>query len=171
MRGVPGFRGVVIAQANAIGMADHGSALRAARPVLAGAVVAGGKGGAVGLRSRQHVMAVRRVTAAIDHLALFGKRRLLGEIVVGAVQIGDILGDDDALGVGPRPLADAILGIDRGLAVGGLRREIGAPGLGAGACGLSQRLAMAIRAGKTAEVAALARTVAGQEEAGIGGLC
>src|SRR4051812_25944435 len=33
MRGVPGFRGVVIAQPKAVRMAEHGGALRAARPV------------------------------------------------------------------------------------------------------------------------------------------
>ena len=81
MRAVPGFRGVVVAQADAVGMAEHRRALRAARPVLAGAVLAGRERGAVGLRSRQDVMAVRRIAAAVDDLALLAQRGLLGEIV------------------------------------------------------------------------------------------
>src|SRR5262245_63283686 len=108
-------------------MPDHGGALRAARPVLASSIVAGGKGGAVSLRSRQHVVAVRRVTGPVDHLALLGERGLLGEVVAGAVEVGDVLGDHDALGILPRSLADAVLGIDSRLAVGRLRRKISAP--------------------------------------------
>src|SRR5664279_1875111 len=50
MRGVPGFRSVVVAQANAVGMTEHRGPLRAARPVLAGAVVGAGESGAVRLR-------------------------------------------------------------------------------------------------------------------------
>src|SRR5262245_27338499 len=152
-------------------MADHGRALRAARPVLAGAVVAAGKGGAVGLRSRQHVVTVRRIAGAVDHLALLGKRGLLAEIVAGAVQVGDVLGDDDAFGVLPRALADAVLCIDSRLAVGCLCREIGVPGLCACAGGLRQRLAVPVGSRNAAEIAALARAVACQEEAGVGGLC
>src|SRR5262245_36418645 len=134
-------------------MADHGRALCAACPVLASAVVAAGKGGAVRLRARQYVVAVWRVAATVDHLALLGKRGLLGEIVAGAVQVGNVLGNDGALGVLPRPFADAVLCIDSGLAVGRLRREIGAPGLCACASGLRQRLAVSIGAGNAAEIA------------------
>src|SRR5258707_1635835 len=57
VRRVPGFRGVVVAQANAVDMAEHGGALRRARPVLAGAILAGRERRAVGLRSRQRVVA------------------------------------------------------------------------------------------------------------------
>src|SRR5690242_5069528 len=70
MRRVPGFRGVVVAKSLTVGMADHGRSLRAARPVLAGAIVARGKRGAIRLRSRQHVMAVGRVAAAVDDFTL-----------------------------------------------------------------------------------------------------
>src|SRR5207244_596144 len=152
-------------------MADDGRALRAARPVLAGAGVAGGKGGAVGLRSRQHIVAVRRVAAAVDHLALLGKRGLLGEIVARAVQVGDILGDDCALGVLPRALADAVLRIHRWLAIGRLRGEIGAPDLRrAEPRGLRQCLTMIIGASQTTEIAPVADAVAGEEETGPGRL-
>src|SRR5262249_30239284 len=137
---------------------------------LAGTVVAGGKGGAVRLRSRQHVVTVRRVANAVDHLALLGKRGLLGEVVACAVQVSDVLGNDDAFRVLPGPLADAVLRVHRRLAVGRLRRKIGAPGFRPRPRGLRQRLAMTVGAGNAAEIAALARAVAGQEEAGAGGL-
>src|SRR5437764_8772361 len=40
VRGVPGFRGVIVTQAHTIGMTDHRRALCRARPVLAGAILA-----------------------------------------------------------------------------------------------------------------------------------
>src|SRR5882724_11249143 len=87
------------------------------------------------------------------------------------VQVGNVLGDHDALGILPGSLADAILRIHRGRAIGGLGREIGVPGLGsAGARGLRQRLAVIVGTRKAAEVGAVADTVAGDEEAGVGRL-
>src|SRR5207244_1689485 len=74
----------------AVGMSEHRSALGTRRPILAGTVVAGRERRAICLRSRQHVMAVRRIAQAVVDLALFGQRRLLGEIVV-AMQLSDIL--------------------------------------------------------------------------------
>src|SRR5579871_6632421 len=91
MRGVPGLRRVIVAQADAIDVPDHRGALRRARPVLAGAVVATRKSRTVALRPRQRVVAVGRVAAAIDDLALFAQCRLLGEIVRRAMQVCDIL--------------------------------------------------------------------------------
>src|SRR6266481_4149886 len=73
MRTVPGFRRVIVAQADAVGMSKHRRTLRAARPVLAGAILARCECGAVGLRSRQHVMAVRRIAAAVDDVALLAQ--------------------------------------------------------------------------------------------------
>src|SRR5436305_2074980 len=151
-------------------MADYRGTLRAARPVLAGAVVAAGERGAVRLRSGQHVMAVRRVAAAVDDLALFAERSLLGE-VVGAMQLAEILGDHHALGVLPRTLADAVARVLRGLAVGGLRRQIRAPGFRARARRLRQRLAIIVGARKAAEIAAIADAGAGDEKRGAGALC
>src|SRR5262245_38609141 len=121
-------------------MTDHRRALRRARPVPAGTVIAGGTRRSVRLRSRQHVVAIGCVAAAVDYLALLAERALLGQRV-GAMEIGDVLGDHFALGILPWPLADAVFRIDGGLAVGGLSREIGAPGLGTGAGGLCEGLA------------------------------
>src|SRR3569623_1812996 len=101
-------------------MADDRSTLRARRPVPAGLVLAGGKGGAVGLRAREDVMPVRRVAATVGDVALFAVRRLLGEIVGRTMQVGNVLGDHGALGVLPRPLADAVACVHGRLAVGGL---------------------------------------------------
>src|SRR5712691_4002169 len=169
MRAIPGFRRVIVAQSDAVGMAHNRRTLRAARPVLAGAVVAGRERGTVWLRSRQHVMAVRRVATAVVDIALLAQRRLFCQ-AVGAVQLGDILGDHYAFRIPPRPLADAVTRIHGWLTVGGLGREISAPGLRAGARGLRQRLAVIVGPGETAEVAAVADANRGQEETGVGRL-
>src|SRR5260370_26575869 len=166
MRAVPGFRRIIVAQSDAVGMTHYRRTLRAARPVLAGAVVAGRERGAVWLRSRQHVMAVRRVATAVVDIALLAQRGLFCQ-AVGAVQLGDILGDHDAFRIPPRPFADAVARIRGRRSVGCLRREKGAPGLRAGAHGLRQRLAVIVGPGQTAEVAAVADANRGPEEAGV----
>src|SRR5262249_47243998 len=168
MRGIPGFRRVVVPQTHSIGMADDRRALGAARPILAGSISFAGKCGAIGLRSRQHIVTVWRVAAAVDHLALFGKRSLLRKVVVWAMQIGRVLCDRHTLGILPRTLANAITRIDRGLTVSSLRREIGAPGFCADACRLRQRLAMLVGAGEPAKIGAVADADAGDKEGGAG---
>src|SRR4051812_25446602 len=140
-------------------MADHGGALGALGPVAAGPVLAGRKRAAIGLRARQHIVAVRRVGTAVDRLALFAQRRLLADLVVGAVQVVDALGDHLALGVLPWTAADAVARVDG--AARRLRAQIGMPGLAACSAGLRQRLTMAVRAFDAAQVAALAGTGAG----------
>src|SRR5260370_8355960 len=126
-------------------MADHGSAVRRTRPVLAAAVVAHRERGTVGLRSRQYVVAVRRIAAAVDDLALLGERGLLGEVIAAGAQLGDVLGNPDTPGIFPRPLADAIARVHGSRTAGRLGREIGAPRLrGAEAPSLRQRLAVIV---------------------------
>jgi diguanylate cyclase (GGDEF)-like protein len=169
MRAVPGFRRVIVAQSDAVGMTDECRALRAARPVLAGAIVARRKGRTVGLRSRQHVVPVRRIATAVDDIAFLGKRGLFGQIV-GAVQLGDILGDHDALRILPRSLADAVARIHGGCSIGGLGRKISAPGFGARAGRLRQGLAVIVGAGEAAEIAAIADAGRCEEERGVGSL-
>ena len=127
-------------------MADDRAALGAAGPVAAGLVVARREGTAVRHRAGQRVMLVRGVAAAVDDVAFLGQRGLLGQ-VVGGVQFVEILGDDNPLGVLPRPLADAVAGVDRRLAVGRLGAEIGVPGMGAGAGRLGQLLALPVGPG------------------------
>src|SRR5439155_2108218 len=112
----------------------------------------------------ERVVLVRRCAAAGDRVALLVERGGLGEVDAGAVQIVHVLGDDLPLGVLPGAAPDAVLGIDRCLAALRLRAQISAPGLVAGARRLRELLAFRIRAGKPAEIAALADPGAGHEK-------
>ena len=74
----------------AVVMPDHGRAVGAAGPVAAGAVVARREGGAVGLRAGEDVVAVRRIAAAGDDVALLARAQFsLFSLLFGAVQVGD----------------------------------------------------------------------------------
>src|SRR5580692_4431061 len=157
------MRGVVLAQALAVDVTEHGSAFGAAGPIAARAILAGRERRAVRLRAGQGVMPVRRVAAAIDDVAFFGKRGLLGQVVL-AMQLRDILGDDDALGIGPGAFADAIACIGCRLAVGCLGAQIGVPGMAAGTGGLRELLATLVCARQPAEIGAVAGADAGDEE-------
>src|SRR5262245_2065531 len=123
-------------------MPQHHRALRAARIILAGPVVASGKGGAVGLRTREDVVAIRRVAAPVSHVTFFAKRRLLGQII-GSVQVGNVFCDGHSFGIDPRSLADAVARIDGPRT---LRRQISMPGLATGADDTRKLLAMTIGA-------------------------
>ena len=155
----------IVVEALPVVVAEHDRALRAARVVLAGHVLVGRKGFAVRRRAGDDVMPVRLVAAAVDDLALLRQIVLLAELVVGAVQIVDAGGDDHALGIHPRPLADAVARVHR---AGALRRQIRMPGLGPRADRRCEILAMLVGAGKPAEIGALARPGAGDEETHIG---
>src|SRR5262245_40516842 len=111
MRGVPGLRRVVVAEPHAVVVPDHRRPLPALAPVAAGPVVAGREGPPIGLGSRQDVVAVRRVAAPVDGLALLVQRRLLADLVVGAVQVVHALRDRLALRVLPGTLADAVASV------------------------------------------------------------
>jgi hypothetical protein len=65
-------------------------------------------------------------------------------------------------------MPDAVARIDRGLTVGRLRAEIGAPGAASGADGLRQLLAEPIRTLQAAEVGAFAGADAGHKKTHIG---
>jgi len=122
------MRSLVIAQTLPVDMPDHRGTLRAACPIMAGLVVAGRKSAAVRLRAGQCIVPVGRIAAPVDDFALLRQRGLLSEIVV-PVELVDILGDDRPFAVPPRPAPNPIAPIDRGLAIGHLRAEIGAPGV------------------------------------------
>src|SRR5215831_3292317 len=119
VRGVPRFRGVVVAQPLPVDVADDRGTLGAARPVVAGLILTRRKRFAVGLRAGQRIVLVGGVPTAVDEIALFGEGRLLGQ-VVGAVQLVEVFGDGYPLAVLPGPAADAVARVDRRLAVGGL---------------------------------------------------
>ncbi len=146
-------------------MADLRGALAAARPVPTRGVGVGGEGGAVGLGAREDVVAVGRIAAAVHDFALLVERVLLAELVVVAVQVGDVLCDHDAFRVVPGAATDAVAGVDGGLAVGGGRAEVGAPGAIAEAGGVGEHLAVAVRAREPSERGTIAGADAGDEEA------
>src|SRR5262245_26228091 len=164
MRRVPGLGCIVIAKSLPIMMTDHRCACAALRPVTAGAILAGCERPPVGLRTGQDVVPIGRIATAVDHVALFADRGLLAELVVGAVQVVDVLRDHVSLGIPPGAGPDAVAGIDGLAAAAGLRAQIGTPGLAAGADRLSKLLAVSVRALDTAEVGALAGARAGQEK-------
>src|SRR5438309_313373 len=160
MRRVAGLRRVVVAQALPVVLADHRGALAALGPVAAGAILTGRERGVVGLRAGQDVVHVGSVAPAVDGLTLLGQRRLLVD-VVRAVQLGHVLGHDDALGVLPGAAPDPVARVDR---AGALRAQIGVPGLTSGARGRREQEAVPVRTGETAEIAALPGADAGDEE-------
>src|SRR5262249_5844651 len=135
-------------------MAEHRSALGAACPVLASAIVGARERSTVRLRTGKHVMPGGRFTHAIDAVTLLGQRRLLVEIVRG-VKLGNIVSNDYAFGVLPRSLADAVACIYRARP---LRAQIGAPGFCPCAHCLRQRLAMPIGAFESAEIPAFSES-------------
>jgi hypothetical protein len=123
-RGVPWMRRIVVAQILQVVVAEHDRALRAARVDLAGHVFVGRN--AAANRSGCHGgWAFRR---AYDDLALLRQVVFLAQFVVGAVQIGNARGDDDAFRIRPRPFANAVARVHRARS---LRRQISMPGLGA----------------------------------------
>src|SRR6185503_2246011 len=101
----------VLLQACAVVMADNGGAVRALGPVAAGGVATGGRVATLRVGAGEHVVLVGLLAAALHRLALLGERGLLGDVDLIGVQVGHILGDQRALGVVPRTLADAVAGI------------------------------------------------------------
>src|SRR5215472_2334922 len=164
------MRGFVVAQSLTVDMPDHRRALRAARPVAAGFVVARRKSSAIRLRAGQRVVLVGGIATAVDDITLLGKRGLFGQIVL-TMQVIDVLGDDDALVILPGPPADAIARIDRRMPVCRLRAEIGVPGMVARSSCLRQLLAEPVRTRQSAEIRSFARSGTGDEEAHVGLLC
>src|SRR4029078_7592788 len=149
-------------RAAAVKMADHRRAILAALgPVAAGHIEErrAGKRRAVGPRPGQHVVLVRLVGAAFHRAAPLVDLRILGDVRARRMQIVDAARDDNALGVLPRPRADAIARIDvvRVVERRCLRAEIAAPRPVAGARGLRKCLTVLIRAVEAAEVGALPR--------------
>src|SRR5438034_200363 len=99
---------------------------------------------------------------AVEGLAPLGDCRLLGNLVVGAVEIVDVLRDDHAAGVLPRAAADAIAGIDG--AASKVGAEVSAPSVAACPHCLRQPLAVLVGTRVAAQVPALAGTDAGDEK-------
>src|SRR5689334_1384107 len=164
MRRIPRACRRIVAQPLAVDMADHGGALGAARPVLAGAILGSRERPAFRRRARQHVVTVRREADAGNDQAALTQRVVEAELVVVAMQIVEARCDDLALEVLPWAVADPVACIDRRLACGLLGAEIGPPGFSASAVTLGQRLAILVGTLDAAEIGALAGSVAGDEE-------
>ena len=129
-------------------MADHRCTLRTAhRPVAARFRGSG----AIGIRPGQDVVAVRLVTATIDDFAIFRESRLLCQVVLVAVQRGDIVGDFFAFGVVPWTRADAIFRMLR------IRGKISLPRLTRRSTGRRERSTIGICTSEATEIAALPR--------------
>src|SRR5712672_2416278 len=164
MRRDPGLLVHGVGDAFTVGVAQHGAAEGAARPVVASQVEIARESLAFQVGARQHVMHVGRVAAQFNGIALFIHNIRAGDLVVVAVQIGDAGGDDSALGILPGAVADTVARID-GAALGSrVRAQIGAPSLGAGTSRSGELLAVLVGACKAAEVRAFAGADAGDEE-------
>src|SRR5688572_30065921 len=137
-------------------MADHRSARIGARPVATRRVTR--LQGSVRLRASQDVVLI-----AGDLRSLFGKRVLTTEKIGVRVQIGYGLGDNDALHVHPRSLADSILRVHGRLPGGCRGAEVGAPGPVAGTNRGRQRLTVFIGACQATEICAIARSSRSEE--------
>ncbi len=116
-------------------------------------------------------MLVRRVADAFQLFTLFGKRGFfmnivaeLGQFQCIAVQMRDIVGNNDAGGIRLRPFTDAVSGILGRLAAQCLSAEISPPGPVTGTHRTGQFLAMCVGARHSAEVHALTDTHAGHEK-------
>src|SRR3989337_4501240 len=95
-------------------MADDGGTFAAPRPVAAGRVRVTGHCATVGRRAGENVVLVYGIAASWNDVPPFSERSLLVEIVVRAVQVIYTLRDDDAGGISPWSLSDAIARIHRG---------------------------------------------------------
>jgi hypothetical protein len=78
---------------------------------------------------------VWRIANPVDGRALFGKRclpvhvvALLAEFHGVAVQMGQVVGHDGAVGIGPWSVTDAVAGVYGGLDADSLGAQVGSPG-------------------------------------------
>src|SRR4030095_1304303 len=148
-------------------MAQHRGALVAACPITARHIVAAWKCPTVRLRAGEYVMHVGFIAAGVDLIASLAQRSFFVEIIVVAVEIVDVFGDDDAFGILPGTFANAITSVDGSLTVGRAGAEIGSPSMVARANRLRERLAVFIGARQAAEVRAFSRSGAGNEESHV----
>src|SRR5690606_18177962 len=109
-------------------MTDFGAAVaRIAAPVATGVVFAVVESVSVRGGPGQDVVHVRRIAAPVDLPAVLVQRRFLVQVVVVAVEVVDVRGNLDAVGIEPRSVTVAVPGIHRRLAAGGTGAEVGSP--------------------------------------------
>src|SRR5262245_61347010 len=146
-------------------MAQARAALSYAGPVIARHCAR--KRLAVRPRSRQAVVRIWIVSTSIHRRPFFGKRVLLAKLVLVAVQIVNILRNDNALRVLPGTLADAIASVHGRLISQCACAQVCPPRFVARSCRCSQLLTDRVSTGQTAEVRAIARSSARNEEAHV----
>src|SRR5262245_15830488 len=125
-------------------MADNRRALAALGPVAAGGIAARRRVAALRVGPREHIVRSGVVAPARMVLGLPGEGGLLVDVVLLGGPVGHVLGDEHALGVMPRTLADAVAGVDAGLAARCRGAEISAPAGECGAGSLCQRPTMGV---------------------------
>ncbi len=94
-------------------MANLCTALAAARPVTACFVCITGKSSAIQLRTGQNIVHIGIIAPAVDYLAVFIERCLFVEVIVIPVQVLYVPGHQNAFGIIPGSLSDAVAGIYR----------------------------------------------------------
>src|SRR5688572_28978158 len=148
-------------------MPDHGGTVAPGLgPVAAGHVGLRGERRAVKTRAGEDVVLVRLVAAAVHFRAFLVERGFLVDVVVRGVEVGDVARDPVTLRVVPGTGAYPIASVDhvsvaRRLALGA---QVGAPRAAARAHVRSERLAVPVGALDAAQIRALARAYAGDEE-------
>ncbi len=168
MRRIPGH----IAAASAVKVTNLHRAFGSAAGVVSARMIRCiGKGASIRLRAGQDVVLIGRAARALGGFVLFRQRGSAAQVVAQAgriecvaMQVGNIFRNCRAGGVVPRASADAIASIDGGLAVFGLRAQVGVLGFFT-ADRRCQCLAMLVGAGQSAQVGAFARAGAGNEKA------
>jgi hypothetical protein len=80
------------------------------------------------------------------------------------MQFGEILGNDNALGIGPRTFANPVARVHGRLAVRRLRAHVSVPGVATGAGTLRQLLAALVRSFEAADVGAVSGARTGDEK-------
>src|SRR5215510_15473549 len=134
-------------------MTDAGTAISCARPVIA--CHCARKRLAIRTRSREDVVGVGIVSTAIHLRPFFGKRVLFTKFVLVAVQVVDILRNNNAFRVLPGTLADAIPSVHSRLISRSGCAQVCPPGFAACSCRCCELLTDRVCAGQAPRFAPL----------------
>ena len=133
-------------------------AVTTVRPVAAGVILAIVERGAIDLCAGKNVMPVRAVARAIHHIANFVNRCFLVEVGFVAMQVCDIVSNENTVRIVPGSATNSVFGI------GTIRAQVCSPGTRSGTRGFCQCLTMRVGTRQAAEVCTVTRTAAGQEK-------
>lgn len=160
-----------IVQTCAVMMTDDGRPFAIAGPVAARRVAAGCRKMSSRVRTRQDVMLVRLASPSLDRIAVFIESGLSVDIHAVAMQVVYVLRNQDSFCVMPRAGPDPVPRADTVRDLGAIatavdhhtRAQIRGPAP-CRASGLRKLPAMSVSPLQTAEIGAVACTVAGDEE-------